>query len=142
MTIYGNYAGKVLSKKHSKLVDAIIKYKNNLACGVKQSLLNILIVHTINDSIIMPTALGTSNRLFAQFVDGEISWTQIKPQYFIGSGMNKLLQPPLQILKLKVASINQGIFSGSPTQIYNQDICKFVCGYGGSRYKISTDYCL
>jgi len=115
------YAPAVFSTRHAQRLDQWLYWAQQVQHPTRKALYLIWIWHCINAFLCFPTSRGTSNGPYAGALDGLKSWDSINPKRFKDGTMDRLLTPPLAIQQAKLNTVNQGIFTGSPVEIYQAD---------------------
>lgn len=121
-----HYTPDVFSTRHAQLLDGVLSYAHQSQDPIKKALLLTLLWHLASEFVCFPTSLGTSNRPYAEALDGLRTWEGLNPKRFSDGSISHLLQPTFQVLKAKGNLINRGILGGSPVQLSQQDAITFV----------------
>jgi site-specific DNA-adenine methylase len=125
------YCPSVFSRRHAQMLDRCLYWSRQIQDPTKQALLFILIWHLIYECHCFPTSLGSSNRPFAEALDGLRSWDDIKAKRFLDGSLRSMLKPTPDLMEAKRRVINQGIFGGSPVTFHQQDAVTFLQGIQG-----------
>lgn len=120
------YCQSVLDSRHAKAIDQWYYWAKKVQNSLKQALLCLLIWHSAYEFVCFPTSFGTSNRPYAEALDGLRSWDDLNPKRYTDGSFIRLLKPTLEVLETKRKVINKGIFSGSPCQVYQMDAIPFI----------------
>ena len=115
------YSPSVFSTRHARILDQGFFWAEQHGDPVKRALLKILMWHLAHEFVAFPTSLGTSNRPFAEALDGLRDWGSINPKRFTDGSVQRLCRPGWQRLSEKRRVINRGVLGGSPVQAYQQD---------------------
>ena len=120
------FCPSVFSRRHAQMLDRCLFWARQLQNPTRRALVLILIWHHINDAHCFPTSLGTSNRPFAEALDGVRSWDEINPKRFTDKSLDRLLKPTLSTLEARLTQVNRGVFGGSPVHFRQQDAVAFL----------------
>ncbi len=115
------YCPSVFSTRHARALDGGFYWARRHPDCVKQALLTVLLWHMTNEFVAFPTSLGTSNRPFAETLDGLRDWQQLNPKRFTDGSLESLLAPTWSRLETKRKVINQGVFGGAPCRFHQAD---------------------
>ncbi len=121
-----NYLSSVFSSRHAKALDQILFWSHQFQSQQKQALGLLLAWHLVTGFVCMGTSIGSSNRPYAETLDGLRDWQELNPARFKDGSFSNLLQPSWKHLESKRNSINQGIFGGSLVQGFQMDAIDFV----------------
>lgn len=121
----------VLSTRHAEAVDRIQYWANQYQDETKRSLGLLLLWHLIQEYVCIPTSINSSNRPYAETLDGLRDWQDINPKRFVDGSFPKLLRPRFEKLTRLSQRINGGIFKGSPVYAYQQDANEFLQSQSG-----------
>lgn len=116
----------VFSSRHAKALDQLRVGIEQFSCPVKQALGRLLLWHLVTDYVAFGTSIGTSNRPFAEVLDGVRDWQSLNPKRFMDGSFEKLLQPTWKNLESLRKRINQGACGGSPVQGFQMDATEFI----------------
>ncbi|MBY0402333.1 MAG: DNA adenine methylase [Cyanobacteria bacterium] len=116
-----NFATDVFSTRHARALDQCIYGASQTENPVKRSLILALAWHLANDFVAFPTSLGTSNRPFAEAIDGKRNWDDLNPKRFNDGSLRRLCQPTWKQLEAKGKLINAGVFGGAPVEVFQED---------------------
>jgi hypothetical protein len=119
-------AGSVFSHRHAQALDQLMSWANGFKSPTKRSLAKLVIWHMISQYVCMPTSVGTSNRPYADVLDGRRNWQTLNPKRFIDGSFPRLLQPSFQGLETKRQAINAGVFCGTPVMGSQLDAVEFI----------------
>jgi 16S rRNA G966 N2-methylase RsmD len=111
----------VFSTRHARALDQGFYWAGQHPDLTKRALLTTLMWHMANDFVTFATSLGSSNRPFAEALDGLRSWDGINPKRFNDGSLKSLCAPTWANLEKKRLLINGGVLGGSPVELYQQD---------------------
>lgn len=124
--VESEYASSCFSLRHAKALDQWCYWKDRFHNPTKKALATLAIWHSIYDFTCFPTSLGSSNKPFAEALDGKRSWSRINPKRFTDGSIQSLLKPTLTVLEEKRLKVNRGVFGGTPVSRYQLDACEFL----------------
>ena len=120
------FGGSVFSKRHAHAMDGYVYWLTQIQDPTKQALGKLLLWHLLSGFVCMGTSIGTSNRPYAEVLDGTRDWQTLNPKRFVDDSFPKLLKPVWEKLESKRQAINAGVFRGSPVQAFQQNALEFV----------------
>jgi adenine-specific DNA methylase len=115
------YCPSVFSTRHAKALDQGFYWARQHPDPTKQALLLTVMWHLASDFVAFATSLGTSNRPYAEALDGLRSWDEINPKRFNDGSLKRLCEPVWSGLEKKRRLINAGVMGGSPVEIHQAD---------------------
>lgn len=121
-----HFASQVFSQRHARALDQLSYGLRQFQNPTKQALASLLIWHLISEYVCFSTSIGTSNRPYAEALDGLRDWQGLNPKRFTDGSFSKLLNPTWASLESLRKRINRGVFGGSPVTGYHQDAFGFV----------------
>jgi adenine-specific DNA methylase len=124
--IYTHYTSGVFSSRHGEALDKVLYRAQETKDPVKKALYLTLLWHLAMEYVCFPTSLGTSNRPYAEAIDGLRDWDSLNPKRYTDGSITHLLQPTWSHLEKKRRLINQGVFGGSPVTFSQLDAIDFV----------------
>jgi adenine-specific DNA methylase len=124
--IVSHYAPAVFSLRHAEALDKVLYRAYQTQDPVKQSLLLTLLWHLALEYVCFPTSLGTSNRPYAEALEGLRSWDSLNPKRYIDGSIAHLLKPTWNHLEKKRRLINQSVLGGSPVTFSQLDALDFI----------------
>lgn len=116
-----HYTPSVFSTRHAKALDGGFYWARQHPDPTKRALLLTLLWHLANEFVSFPTSLGSSNRPFAEALDGLRAWEELNPKRFTDGSLANLLKPTWSALEAKRRVINGGVFGGSPVEVFQAD---------------------
>lgn len=120
------YAPEVFSKRHAQALGGALEWIEQIHEPTKEALYQLLLWHLMLDFVCFPTSLGSSNRPYAQAMDGLKDWDRLPPKRFTDGSLKTLLRPAWHRLEALRKRVNQGVFSGTPVQLFQQDTAEFI----------------
>lgn len=124
--IESQYCPSVFSARHARALDGALYQIAQVKHPAKRALLLLLVWHLALGFVCFPTSLGSSNRPFAQCLDGLREWDSLNPKRFLDGSLDSLLAPTWKMLEKKRQVINSGVFGGSPVSLFQQDALDFI----------------
>jgi hypothetical protein len=124
--VQSQYSPSVFSQRHAKALDQILSKVQQTECPTQQSLWRLLLWHFASDFVCFPTSLGTSNRPYAEALDGLREWDSLNPKRYVDGSIEGLLTPVWAKLETKRKVINASIFGGAQVHLFQQDARTFV----------------
>jgi adenine-specific DNA methylase len=121
-----NLCPSVFSNRHAEALDRIIAQVNRVLGSREAALWQLLLWHLACEFVCFPTSLGTSNRPYAEALDGLRSWEGINPKRYLDGSLDNLLLPVWAKLETKRKAINSSIYGGANVQFFQQDAVKFI----------------
>lgn len=134
------YVSSVFSHRHAQKLDQWLYWARCLQDPTRQALALILIWHCMNSFLCFPTSRGTSNRPYAEALDGLRSWDSLNSRRYTDGTLDRLLKPTLEVLQAKLKIVNQGIFIGCPVQAYQEDALTFLPKVNGDMVYLDPPY--
>lgn len=138
--IEGQFCPAVFSKRHARALDRYLSNAGQLQCPTKRALALLVAWRLITDFVCMPTSIGTSNRPYAETLDGLRDWQTLNPKRFVDGSMSRLLKPSWSSIERHMQVTNQGVFSGTPVIGYHQDAFQFVQVQSGDVLYLDPPY--
>lgn len=138
--IQQTYCPSVFSSRHAKVLDQILKQSNHSQDLTQKSLLKLLLWHCAVNSVCFPTSLGTSNRPYAEAMDGLRSWDSLNPKRYLDGSIGNLLQPGLAKMLPTAKKINGSVFGGSEVSLFQEDAASFIAQYQGDVLYLDPPY--
>lgn len=120
------YCPAVFSARHAKALDSMVYWIKQIHDPTKQALLQLLLWHLVQDFVCFPTSIGSSNRPYAEALDGLRDWDTLNPKRYTDGSLSHLLKPTWASLETKRKIINQGVVGGSPVTRFQEDAIHFV----------------
>ncbi|WP_373532500.1 DNA adenine methylase [Vampirovibrio sp.] len=115
------YSPSVFSCRHAQILDQWLYWANQVQNTTLKALMKLVIWRCIYRFICIPTSVNTSNRPFAEALDGIRSWDSLNPKRFIDGSLDSLLIPSCDWLTKEIKTVNQGLFSGAPISFHQAD---------------------
>lgn len=120
------FSSHVFAKRHAEALDRVRYWANQYQDPIKRALGLLLLWHLAQAYVCMPTGMNTSNRPYAEALDGLRDWQELNPKRFVDQSFPKLLEPRWAKLPSLQKRINAGVFGGSPVQVFQQEACTFL----------------
>ncbi len=92
----------------------------------RKALYQLLLWHLAGDFVCFGSSIGSSNRPYAEALDGLRSWDHLPAKRFLDKSIQRLLQPTWHLVKKRSQAINQSVIGGSPVSLFQQDALEFV----------------
>jgi 16S rRNA G966 N2-methylase RsmD len=124
-------ASSVVSKRHANAIDRVRYWASQYQDPIKRNLGLVLLWHLIQLYVVMPTSINTSNRPYAETLDGLRDWQELNPKRFVDNSFPRLCQPRWAKLESLRTRINAGVFGGTPVQTTQLDAHAFVKAHSG-----------
>ena len=124
-------ASSVVSKRHANAIDRVRYWASQYQNPVKRNLALLLLWHLIQDYVVMPTSINTSNRPYAETLDGLRDWQELNPKRFVDKSFPRLCQPRWAKLEALRLRINAGVFGGTSLQASQLEAHAFLKTYSG-----------
>ena len=121
-----HFTPSVFSSRHAEALDRMLAGAQRFQNPTKQALGKLLVWHLVKDFVCMATSIGTSNRPYAETLDGLRDWQDLNPKRFVDGSLSHLLKPTWHSLEQRRKLMNQGVFCGSPVQGSQLDAIHFV----------------
>jgi adenine-specific DNA methylase len=138
--IEARYCPSVFSMRHARALDQGFYWAKQHPDPVKQALLLVLMWKLASDFVAFGSSLGTSNRPFAEALDGKRSWDSINPKRFTDGSLKRLCQPVWKSLETKRSQINGGVIGGSSVQVYQEDAISLLSKVQGDILYLDPPY--
>lgn len=119
--IESNYCPQVFSHRHAKALDQGFYWAAQHPDPMKQALMQVLLWHLSLDFVAFATSLGSSNRPFAEALDGLRSWDAINPKRFQDGSLKRLCEPTWSRLDAKRRLVNGGVYGGASVTVHQAD---------------------
>lgn len=97
--VQANFTPQVFASRHAGALDRMRVGTERFQSPVKQALGKLLVWHFIRDFVCMATSIGTSNRPYAETLDGLRDWQAINPKRFVDHSFPNLLKPTWHALE-------------------------------------------
>lgn len=124
--VQNQYCPSVFSSRHAQVLDQILGYANQANSPTKQALLKLLAWHLVSEFVCFGTTIGTSNRPYAEALEGIRDWQILNPKRFMDGSFPRLLKPTQEVIKTKLKAINRGVMGGSLVTAYQLDAFAFL----------------
>lgn len=138
--IESHYCPSVFSTRHARALDQGFYWAKQHPDPTKQALLLTLMWHLANEFVAFSTSLGTSNRPFAEALDGLRAWKGINPKRFTDGSLRRLCEPTWARLEAKRRQVNAGILGGSPVHSFQTDACRLLSTLKGDVLYLDPPY--
>lgn len=138
--IEAEFVPHVFSSRHAQALDRIAYWANQYEDATHKNLGLLLLWHLVQDYVCMPTSLNTSNRPYAETLDGLRDWQELNPQRFVDGSFPRLLQPKWAKLESIRTRINAGILGGSPVIAHQLEACAFLGQTAGEIVYLDPPY--
>ena len=135
-----HFSPSVLSSRHANALDRVRYWANQYHDPIKRKLGLLVLWHLLQDYVVMPTSINTSNRPYAEVLDGLRDWQTINPKRFRDKSFPRLCQPRWQKLEGLCQRINGGIFGGTPVQACQLDAQAFITKTTGDVLYLDPPY--
>lgn len=135
-----HFCPQVFSTRHARALDKMLYWSNQVADPTRQALSKLLCWHLIQEYVCFSSSIGSSNRPYAEVLEGLRHWETLNPKRFWDGSFQKLLQPVWKKLEQKRRDINQGVFTGSPVQGYQLDVYSFLSQVAGDILYVDPPY--
>jgi adenine-specific DNA methylase len=116
----------IFSSRHADMLDQLNQTANQTLNPTRKTLYQLLLWHLAGEFVCFGSSIGTSNRPYAEALDGLRSWDQIPAKRYLDRSVNSLLQPTWKMLEKRAKAINQSVFGGSPVSLFQQDAIEFA----------------
>ncbi len=114
------------SSRHAEMLDQIHQAAQAIEDPTQTALYQLLLWHLAGDFVCFGSSIGTSNRPYAEALDGLRSWDSLPPKRYLDHSLHSLLQPTWKLVEKRIKAINQSVFGGSPVQLFQHDAIEFV----------------
>jgi 16S rRNA G966 N2-methylase RsmD len=139
--IEATFAGHTFSVRHARALDQALAYIDTVQDTVKQALLRVLLWHHVVEFVAFGTSVGTSNRPFAEVLDGKRPWYELNPKRLRDNSFEKLLKPAWHALDKKRRAVNQSVFAAQGIVTgFQQDAFAFVSDVQGDILYLDPPY--
>jgi adenine-specific DNA methylase len=138
--IQQHYSPSVFSSRHAEALDRLSANVEAIQSPTKRALAQLLIWHLLRDFVCIGTSIGSSNRPYAETLDGLRDWQELNSKRFLDDSFPRLLQPTWHSLEKRRQAINKGIFTGSPVQRFQMDAVAFVAQAQGDVLYLDPPY--
>jgi 16S rRNA G966 N2-methylase RsmD len=135
-----NLCPSVFSSRHAEALDRILVQVTRLPGSREAALWQLLLWHLACEFVCFPTSLGTSNRPYAEALDGLRAWDGINPKRYLDGSLANLLRPVWAKLETKRKAINSSIFGGADVQVFQQDAVEFIKSNSGDVLYLDPPY--
>src|SRR5690606_27117914 len=108
------------------MLDQIKQAALNVKDPTRKALYQLLLWHLAGDFVCFGSSIGTSNRPYAEALDGLRSWDELPVKRYLDHSLSSLLQPTWKLLKKRSRVINQSVFGGSPVTLSQRDAVEFL----------------
>ncbi len=124
--VQAHFSPSVFAARHADALDRMLTGIAGFQSPSKQALGKLLVWHLIQDFVCMATSIGTSNRPYAETLDGLRHWQVLNPKRFLDGSFPNLLKPTWHSIDKRRQAINKGVFTGSPVQGFQMEAIAFV----------------
>lgn len=138
--IQQHFAPNVFSTRHAEALDRLSGNATLIHHPVKRALAQLLTWHIIRDFVCISSSIGSSNRPYAETLDGLRDWQAINPKRFVDDSFPNLLKPVWHTLEKRCQAMNAGVFGGSPVTRYQLDALEFVSRVQGDILYLDPPY--
>jgi 16S rRNA G966 N2-methylase RsmD len=114
------------SKRHVSLLEQINEVSLTTKDPIRKALYQLLLWHLAGEFVCFGSSIGTSNRPYAEALDGLRAWDSLPVKRYLDKSIHHLLEPTWKMLEKRSKAINQSIFGGSPVSLTQQDAVTFV----------------
>lgn len=135
-----HFASSVVSKRHANAVDRVRYWANQYQDPIKRNLGLLLLWHLIQGYVCMPTSINSSNRPYAETLDGLRDWQDLNPKRFVDNSFQRLCQPRWKQLGSLRKRINAGVFGGTPVITTQLDAQEFIKTHAGDLVYFDPPY--
>ncbi|MCA9789823.1 MAG: DNA adenine methylase [Cyanobacteria bacterium HKST-UBA05] len=111
----------VFSTRHAQWLDRVRGWADVQDNPTKAALWRLMLWHLAHRFVCFPTSLGSSNRPFAEALDGMRSWDELNPKRYTDGSLNELLKPATKQIVTVRRNLNHSIFAGGPTTFSRLD---------------------
>lgn len=134
------YCPSVFSTRHARVLDQILAQVDQSQDLTQKSLLRLLLWHCAVDSVCFPTSLGTSNRPYAEALDGLRAWDSLNPKRYLDGSIAHLVSPTWSKISRIRDKINASIFGGSEVQLSRMEATAFIAQNHGDVLYLDPPY--
>lgn len=87
------FVGTVFSERHAKALSQVLFYTDEQQDEILKSLFKLLCWRLVSEYVAFGTSIGTSNKPFAEVLDGKRDWYSLNPKRLTDKSFGKLLKP-------------------------------------------------
>jgi adenine-specific DNA methylase len=138
--IESTYCPEVFSMRHARALDQGFYWASQHPDPVKQALLLVIMWHLSMDFVAFATSLGSSNRPFAEALDGLRSWDVINPKRFHDGSLKRLCELAWSRLEEKRRLVNGGVYGGASVTAYQADALDLLPNITGDILYLDPPY--
>lgn len=121
-----SFTPHTFSTRHVGLLEQISEAAQNTKDPIHKSLYHLLLWHLAGEFVCFGSSIGTSNRPYAEALDGLRAWDSLPAKRYQDRSIQRLLEPTWKVLARRSKAINQSIFGGSLVTLSQQDAVSFV----------------
>ncbi len=127
------FAGSVFDTYRSTHFDEALDYIQHVDDPVTQAQLKLLLWREVSRSVVFGTSIGSSNRPYAEALDGKRNYASLPEKRLRDKSFAKLLSPCWSSIDRDVESLNNSIFpANGRIRMYQEDVFELLP-------KITTD---
>lgn len=134
------YCPGVFATRHAKALDQGFYWANRHPDSTKQALLKTIMWHLANEFVAFATSMGTSNRPFAEALDGLRAWDSLNPKRYTDGSLTRLCEPTWARLDEKRKLVNCGVLGGSPVTVHQADALALLPSVTGDILYLDPPY--
>lgn len=135
------YAGSVFSERHALALDAALAAIHACPDPVRQAQLRLLLWKRVVRFVSFGTSIGTSNRPFAEALDGKRAYASLNPKRFQDGSLAHLLESCWKGLEQDMTDINRAVFPAQgKVSIYQEDILTLLPKLQGDVLYVDPPY--
>lgn len=116
----------IFYSRHADLLDQLRETASATKDSTKKNLYRLLLWHLAGEFVCYGSSIGTSNRPYAEALEGIRSWDQIPAKRFLDGSVKDLVQPTWQKIEKRTRAINKSVFGGSTVTLFQQDAIQFA----------------
>ena len=136
-----HFAGSVFSQRHALALDSALQFIQTIQDPTQKALLRLLLWKRVVKFVAFGTSIGTSNRPFAEALDGKRSFSTLNPKRLRDGSLAHLLEPSWKGLERDMAVLNQSIFPATgKIQIYQTDVFELLPKIQGDILYVDPPY--
>lgn len=124
--IKDTFTPHTFSTRHAEVLDRVKEAAHLAQEPTRKALYQLLLWHLAGEFVCFGSSIGTSNRPYAEALDGLRAWDSLPVKRYLDHSIQHLLQPTWKVLEKRSKAINQSIFGGSPVNLSQQDAVTFV----------------
>ncbi len=124
--IQRHFSPNVFASRHAEALDRLLYWSDKVQNPTKRALSQLLAWHLIRDFVCISSSISTSNKPYAEALDGLRDWQTLNPKRFVDDSFPNLLKPTWHSLEKRRRALNRGVFSGSPVKRFQMDAIAFV----------------